>query len=620
MVHVASAVDVQLRAKNGLGPGLNSAARDLNKFSKMMSKATPIFAAQKMLERQAALLRRGAQLAAGYVGAREIAQSVTRFADVDRQMRRAAITGDAVEGRIGSATAEVRDIAMKTAQPIQRVQEGLDSLTASGMDFETAMKSLPTVAKVAQATGAEVRDIATTTSAATDNFGIAARDLEQTYDLLAKGGKLGKFELKDMARYLPSILPAAKAVGMAGNEGMARLVAMLQTIRIGTGSAEEAAASAQNIFAKMESEQTAKNFLKFGVDLRKEMEKARKEGKDLTEVFVGLTERALKGDLSKIPQLFQDMEFARGMRALLDNKNKLAEFIAAMKQAGGTIDADFNRVAGDTKAKVDQLSESFDRATAAAGGLIATVTAPFIQKLSANLQRDAGHLEKANEIAKKSGTTAAMAYLTGMDGAPPEAPAVANERRRYAEAEAEAKRFRLHPSHYPLVQATHRRFVRAVADDQLARSDIKPIHPGETVGEFARMRAQSAVEAARYKRFEETRAAAPRGRGLVDSGMPVPPVRPVDLLHGGPVIPVQPLEEVKAKAEEVKAKVVEIGPAGAQAGSQLATGLAAGLAAMEAQVSASVDRMQSKLNTLHAPRMSVGLGGLDTGRSMNEVR
>lgn len=50
-----------------------------------------------------------------------------------------------------------------------------------------------------------------------------------------RGDKLGKFELKDMARYLPSMLPAFEALGGEGQSGLRSLVAMLQVIRAGTG-------------------------------------------------------------------------------------------------------------------------------------------------------------------------------------------------------------------------------------------------------------------------------------------------------------------------------------------------------------------------------------------------
>lgn len=103
-------------------------------------------------------------------------------------------------------------------------------------------------------------------------------------------------------------------------------------MRAQTGSAGEAATAVANVFQKMEFGRTAKKFKKFGVDLRAEMAKARKEGKDLFEVFLDLSEKALKGDLSKLPQLLADAEFAKGMRALLTSRSALDQFVAEISR------------------------------------------------------------------------------------------------------------------------------------------------------------------------------------------------------------------------------------------------------------------------------------------------
>jgi len=183
---------------------------------------------------------------------------------------------------------------------------------------------------------------------------------------------------------------------------------MLQVIRAGTGTAEEAAASAQNIFAKMESEETAKKFSKFGIDLRKEMEKARKEGKDLLSVFVELSDKALKGDLSKLPQLFTDMEFARGMRALLGGWSKVAELQAQIAQSSGTVQRNLDRIANDSKSGLDRLKEGYDRATDAAGRLAAIVFDQNIRNASERMDELAKKMEAFEAQAKSAGLMSAL--------------------------------------------------------------------------------------------------------------------------------------------------------------------------------------------------------------------
>lgn len=613
MANVAR-VEAVISAQDKLRPGLSSAARALETFRRQQSKATPIFAAQKMLDYQAGLLKRAAGIAATYVGAQQVKDSVVRFADVDRAMRRAAITGEAGEERIASATAEVRKIAMETATPIQQVQQGLDSLTASGLEFEKSMQALPTVVKVAQATGSAVADIATTTTAAMDNFGIVGRDLEKTYDILAKGGKLGKFELKDMARYLPSMLPAAKAVGLAGTEGMEKLVAMLQTVRLGSGSAEEAASSMSNIFAKMESEETAKRFKKFGIDLRKEMDAARKGGKDLLEVFTDLSAKALKGDLSKLPQLFPDMEFARGMRAWLSNRDKVKEFLADLKGAGGTINTDFARVSKDTRAELDRLAEGFDRAKAAAGKFAAAVGAIKALQVGADaLERGANVLTendpegrlypgRKEEIARRP---AVLRFESARD--------------EMARTEAEIARMEASPRAYrpQEVEAARKRLAAQRMRLPAAMQGVMPVLPPEPNGLNISGMGWNYPDREGFPRYPGAAIHQEVGKR---SGAPLPPARPKDFgTFASDAFPVQPLEEAKAKAEEVKQKVGEIGPAGASSAGQLSGAFSAEFG----KIRSDAQSLASEINTIFAgikPPALGGRGGLNTGKSMGEVQ
>ncbi|AVT76640.1 hypothetical protein RPPS3_25770 [Rhodopseudomonas palustris] len=297
-------------------------------------------------------------------------QSVKRFADTDMALTRIGITADATDEQISKLNKSVRDLAFASGKSFDDVTKGLESLVAGGMDLPQAMPALPAIVKTAQAAGAEVADMANTTLALNQALGIATDKMQSSFDVLVTGGKAGKFELKDMARYMASIAPAAAAIGLKGEAGLKTIVAMMQTIRAGTGTSEEAAASLQNIFAKMESETTTGKFEKFGIDLRKEMDKARKSGRDLLTVFLELTEKATKGDLSKIPQLFTDMEFARGMRALMQYRDLMKEVTEKLDKSSGSAMKDFARVLDRPKVAVDRLSESFDRLKEAAGAAL----------------------------------------------------------------------------------------------------------------------------------------------------------------------------------------------------------------------------------------------------------
>jgi TP901 family phage tail tape measure protein len=325
-------------------------------------------------------------------------KSFKTYMDAELRIKRIGITADASDEEIKGLNKSMRKLGHETGQSFDQVAKGLESLVAGGMDLPQAMPALPAIAKTAQAAGAEVEDMATTTLALNQNLGIATDKMQNAFDILVKGGKAGKFELKDMARYFPSIAPAAVAAGMKGEEGLMRIVAALQTIRAGTGTTEEAAASMQNIFAKMESETTVKKFKEFGIDVRKEMTQARKEGKDLLEVFVDMTDRATKGDLSKIPQLFSDMEFARGMRAMMSFKDLNKKVLAELKQSAGSTQKDFDRVMASPAMAIARMK-------AATEGLLAVVGSELEKlpkKLGLSDKTISEHItSKAKDVAEK---------------------------------------------------------------------------------------------------------------------------------------------------------------------------------------------------------------------------
>lgn len=314
----------------------------------------------RMLAASSGLASRiGAIVGPAAIGALAV-KGVTTFADFERRMARVGITADASQASVKKASDEVQQLALQVAIPADKAVDALDALVAQGRSLPEAMAFLPSVVKTAQAAGAETKDIATTAGAIGDQMAITSDRMQSAFDILVAAGKAGKFELKDMARYLPALAPLAASVGMKGEEGLRKLAATAQVVRNQTGTAEEAAGSLQNIFAKMESEETTKKFAKFGVDLRKEMAQARKEGKDLLAFFVELSDKALKGDLSKVPQLFSDMEFARGMRALLSQKGAVDELVKSLRNVDGSALKDLNRILGDTRSQIDRAKEGWD--------------------------------------------------------------------------------------------------------------------------------------------------------------------------------------------------------------------------------------------------------------------
>lgn len=300
--------------------------------------------------------------------------ALTDFAALERQMTRIGVTADASADQTKRAFEEAQRVTKELGyDSVAPAIEALDTLVASGQSLEEAMAFLPSVLATAQASGAATTDIANTGLKAASALKIQANQLQRAFDIMVMGGKAGQFELKDMAQYIPGLANSFASLGYEGEDGLKRLVAILQTIREDTGDASAAATQAQNIFGKMFSEETGNKFAKFGVDLRKEMQAAAKAGEDAVSAFVRISKEALNGDLSKLPLLFSDQEFRLGMQSLITSEESLQKFLKTVNGAevDGVVFRDLNRVLGDTQASIDRMSNSWSKMWTSIGGAVA---------------------------------------------------------------------------------------------------------------------------------------------------------------------------------------------------------------------------------------------------------
>lgn len=353
--------------------GIGSSAKTLNNMNVGGSIARGLRGADVTMPIAGSL-----KTVAGGLGVIAAGRSVTRgFTDMaafDRRLIRIANTANEATSELARMRNTVRSLAQETATPLSGVLDGLENLVAQGRSLREAMAFLPSVVKSAQASGAEIADIAKSADALANHLKISASEMQLAFDILVAGGKAGQFELKDMARYLPSILPAVRAIGIEGTAGLTLVVSLLQIMRKGAGTSEEAATNLENVLQKMQSNETLKKFKAQGVDLEAVLAKARKEGKNLLDVFEETTWKALGGDISKINKLFEDMQVQKGIRAWLMGRKELREMMREISStAPGSAMRDLARVTADSQAAVDRLSTSWSGFWQSAGRLIDTV-------------------------------------------------------------------------------------------------------------------------------------------------------------------------------------------------------------------------------------------------------
>ena len=390
---------VRLSAK--LGPmaafgQMGAKMADVNKKAAAFNK-TQALVARSSNAATAAMMRFAAPAAIAYGAQR----AVREFAGVERTLTRIGINADASREQMAGVFKELQQIAQATATPVDNIVSGLDSLIASGKSLDEAMALIGSVSATAQAAGADFGQMATTADAVSNSFGIAGDSMQGAFDILAMGGKAGKFELRDMAAELPSLAPAFAALGYEGEDGLKRLTAALQTVRMETGTSGEAATSFMDVLTKMNSVTVSNSFKKqFGVDLRNEMKKAKAAGEDTLEAFIRLSKEAIDGDMSKLPLLFTDKQMLIGMRALMNHTGDYTELLKALGNAAGTVYGDVNRVLKDSQSSIDRMANSWDRLKTSFGETIAPTASTAMETISSSLDRSSA----INAALEKTGT------------------------------------------------------------------------------------------------------------------------------------------------------------------------------------------------------------------------
>lgn len=280
---------------------------------------------------------------AAYALAKAIGAPVSAAVDFETKLEDIGQKINAPVSELPKLGEELRAVARQTTQTASQIAEGMDVLAGMGANREDALGLLPAIGRAATAYNANVKDLSQAGYAALDNLKVPANQFAKALDAMAQAGKAGAFELKDMARYFPGLGAAYQGLKQTGVPAVADLAAALQIVRKGTGESAEAATNLQNVLQKINSPLTRKNFQKMGVNLEKEMKRAAKAGMTPIEAIAVLTNKVLKGNLDRLPDLFNDGEVQKAMRPLIQNIEEYRRIRKEALAAQGVVEEDYQR-------------------------------------------------------------------------------------------------------------------------------------------------------------------------------------------------------------------------------------------------------------------------------------
>ena len=291
----------------------------------------------------------------------------------DQQMR-------ALGDRIRAMGPAVNRTAMEMGQ-------GFDFLLGAGLDPSRAEAVLPMIGRTATAYRASIEDLSKAGFSVLANLNVQAQDFGRALDSMAQAGKEGMFELRDMATFFPAITASAQALGISGVRGVSQLSAALQIARQGAGDASQAANNVRNLMQKVVAPDAVNKFREMGVDIRREFAAMQRRGDDFFVWIANLVNKTLKGDLSKLGDLFQDSEVQGFLRPLIANLERYQEIQRTAANARGVVDADFARRVRTGAAAVDRLRAATQEFNIALGEALAPAMLRIVEVLTPMVRR-----------------------------------------------------------------------------------------------------------------------------------------------------------------------------------------------------------------------------------------
>lgn len=172
----------------------------------------------------------------------------------------------------------------------------LNELLSSG-EFSkgSAFNLLGTIQEASTASNADSKDLAAI-ALAMKRGGIKEDRIPAMLSKTIRSGQLGGFELDDMAKSLPETMALARKLGLKGEAGFERLLVSMQSSVLTAGTKSGAANNLANLLGKIDSQDSAGDFKKLGINLTDELGKGSLRGEDAITTFAGLIDRVIQKD------------------------------------------------------------------------------------------------------------------------------------------------------------------------------------------------------------------------------------------------------------------------------------------------------------------------------------
>ncbi|RRN67653.1 phage tail tape measure protein [Agrobacterium deltaense] len=310
---------------------------------------------------------------------RGLEQMASKFRDLNREIASVAVTAEtrtpeAIE-KIGKSNST---LSLRYGIEAPQVNAARKTYAAAGVGLDQQEAILDPTLKAAKAGDSTGETIGSAVIALQQNLGVKDAEVSAALDMMAKGTKLGSFEVDAMAKNFPKLATLYAGTGRTGLPATAELVALAQIVRMGAGTQDQASTNLENILAKLSSPDTVKNFDEKGVDIEAIKKRSEKNGTpymlDLVDKVMELT----KGDEFRIGELFGDMQAKQALLPLINFREKYNEFLKEIRDnSTGTVDEDYEFLRSLPKERADRRGAALSDTGTGVGQWWDSVSSPF---------------------------------------------------------------------------------------------------------------------------------------------------------------------------------------------------------------------------------------------------
>jgi TP901 family phage tail tape measure protein len=120
------------------------------------------------------------------------------------------VTAGLTKTELGGLSDKLLDIGARNVAPLDEVPKAFQRIISAGLTVKDSLTALEPTMRAAKA---GFTDIETVASAGIATMMSSGKDINQVYDVLFETVKEGNAEFKDIARYLPKVIPLARSIG-----------------------------------------------------------------------------------------------------------------------------------------------------------------------------------------------------------------------------------------------------------------------------------------------------------------------------------------------------------------------------------------------------------------------